>query len=306
MGVNQMNPMMGLGGPMNFPPPGAWAPWQQQGQQSPMMPHPSQFGQNSDFLAAHQQAMLIAKQTYQMAVAQQALAAAGDEWERSSNAGGFGGGSQFGGSQMGGSQIGGSQMGGSQLGINPTFGGSPGFGGNMNMGMFGMGGGMSGYGGMGMPGGWPNASLMPPPGPRSAYGGFGGAQSEYGGSSPGSVAGWGSRSVYGEAFGPSPGDRSSKAFSGSPAQLQQYQQQQQSYFASPTKSTPDRERRKEPSGYSNRADSGKSTTAQHPRPGPRPRTLTAPSSSEPPAQHSSKTKKSPPLLPPSSWSRFQD
>jgi hypothetical protein len=43
------------------------------------------------FLVAHQQAMAIAKQTFQYAVAQQALAAANDEWERSSTMTGFGG-----------------------------------------------------------------------------------------------------------------------------------------------------------------------------------------------------------------------
>ena len=41
------------------------------------------------FLAAHQQAMLIAKQAYQYAVAQQAMQAAGDEWERGSSVSGF-------------------------------------------------------------------------------------------------------------------------------------------------------------------------------------------------------------------------
>jgi hypothetical protein len=45
---------------------------------------------DASFLAAHQQAMLIAKQTYQMTIAQQALQAANDEWERSSNATAFG------------------------------------------------------------------------------------------------------------------------------------------------------------------------------------------------------------------------
>ena len=43
------------------------------------------------FLAAHQQAMAIAKQTFQYAVAQQALAAANDEWERNSTMTGYGG-----------------------------------------------------------------------------------------------------------------------------------------------------------------------------------------------------------------------
>lgn len=62
--------------------PGVSAPTQQQ--------QPS--GNDAAFLAAHQQAMAIAKQTFQMAVAQQALAAANDEWERSSAVTGFGGG----------------------------------------------------------------------------------------------------------------------------------------------------------------------------------------------------------------------
>lgn len=290
--MSQMNPMMGMGGPMNFTPPGGaagWNPWMQQGQPTPpMMPHPNQFAQNSDFLMAHQQAMMIAKQAYQMAVAQHALAAAGDEWERSSNASGFGGSQAFGGG------------GGSQ------FGGSTGFAGNvnMNMGMYGMGGGMAGYGGMPNPG-WPGASMLVPPGPRSAYGGFGGAQSDFGGnnSSPGSVGpgGWGSRSVYGESFGPSPGDRSSKAFTGNSPGYQQQQQEQQTYFPTPSKSSRERERERQESG-----NSGKSSTQSQlsSRPGPRQRTLTAPSSTQVPAQHSSRNKKSPPL-PPSSWSRFQ-
>lgn len=41
------------------------------------------------FLAAHQQAMIIAKQAYQYAVAQQAMQAAGEEWERGSSVSGF-------------------------------------------------------------------------------------------------------------------------------------------------------------------------------------------------------------------------
>lgn len=56
---------------MNFPPPTAAA--------------------DPAFLVAHQQAMAIAKQTFQYAVAQQALAAANDEWERSSTMTRFGG-----------------------------------------------------------------------------------------------------------------------------------------------------------------------------------------------------------------------
>jgi len=38
---------------------------------------------------AHQQAMFMAKQAYQFAVAQQAMQAAGDEWERASHVGGY-------------------------------------------------------------------------------------------------------------------------------------------------------------------------------------------------------------------------
>jgi serine/arginine repetitive matrix protein 2 len=40
-------------------------------------------------MMAHHQAMLMAKQAYQYAVAQQAMQAAGDEWERASHTGGF-------------------------------------------------------------------------------------------------------------------------------------------------------------------------------------------------------------------------
>ena len=256
----RMSQMMNMGGPTNFALPGGppgWNPWLQQGQpMPPMMPHPNQFSQSSDFLAAHQQAMMVAKQAYQMAVAQHAIAAAGDEWERSSNASGLGGGQTFGG--------------GSQ------FGGSTGFAGhmNMNMGMFGMGGGMGGYGGLGGMGmlnpGWPGASMLVPPGPRSAYGGFSGARSDFGGNnSSGSVGpgDWGSRSVHGEPFG-----------------------------SMPQKSSRDPERDRQES-----SNSGKSSTqSQLPsRSGPRPRTRTAPSSTPVPVQHSSRNN------PPSSWGRFQ-
>ena len=279
----QFNPMLAMGaGPMNFSTgsPG-WNPWQQQGQPSPgLMPsHPNQFGQDTNFLAAHQQAMMIAKQTYQMAVAQQALAAAGDEWERNSNVSGFGGSQGF--------------------GPNPGFGVG---GQNMNMGMFGMAGGMGGYGGgmgMGMPNGWSNASLMVPSGARSVYGGaFGGAQSEYGVSSGGG-GGWGSRSVYGESFGPSPGDRASRAFSAAP--LGQPQHRQQQAFPS-AKGNRERERRNESSGHSNRAEGGSSSGQQHIRPGPRLRTLTAPSGSPQPMKM--RRPQPPASPPPSSFRRF--
>jgi serine/arginine repetitive matrix protein 2 len=281
----QFNPMMGMGAnPMSFShsagPPG-WN-WQQQGQPSPGL-MPPQFGSDPNYLMAHQQAMMIAKQTYQMAVAQQALAAAGDEWERNSNVSGFGG--------------------------SQAFGATPGFGGpsmNMNVGMFGMGGGMGGFGsgmGMGMSHGWPNPSLMVPSAPRSAYGGaFGGAQSEYGGS-PGGGSGWGSKSVYGESFGPSSGDRALKTFSATPRGQPQnrLQQQQESYFPS-AKGNRERERRNESSGHSNRADGGSNSSGQqHSRSGPRPRTLTAPSSSQTPVKVRRPEPSSPP---PSSFRRF--
>ncbi|KAL5535960.1 hypothetical protein ACEPAF_4054 [Sanghuangporus sanghuang] len=90
--------------------------WEQQGMSTPMMggmsamaplngmpgmsmgmgPNPPQFmvsspppGADAAFLAAHRQAMQIAKQAYQYAVAQQAMAAAADEWERGSSVSAF-------------------------------------------------------------------------------------------------------------------------------------------------------------------------------------------------------------------------
>ena len=90
---------MGMGSPMALPmgfgpSQGGWA----SGMLSPaqfMIPRPP----DPNLLMAHQQAMMYAKQAYQMAVAQQAMAAAGEEWERGSAIGSFGGaGSVFGGS----------------------------------------------------------------------------------------------------------------------------------------------------------------------------------------------------------------
>ncbi|GJJ13261.1 hypothetical protein Clacol_007512 [Clathrus columnatus] len=118
-----------LGKVVNGPPPvdedevtldaRAQAAWPQFGMQMPMQPMPmpmpmqSMFAMggnmggmtigpqmqmsfpnpmpNSDpaFLAAHQQAMAIAKQTFQYTVAQQALAAANEEWERGSTMTGY-------------------------------------------------------------------------------------------------------------------------------------------------------------------------------------------------------------------------
>lgn len=58
----------------------------------------------------------MAKQAYQMAVAQQAMAAAGDEWERSSNMGGYGGAARP--PSLFGMQTGSFYGGGSMLGVN--------------------------------------------------------------------------------------------------------------------------------------------------------------------------------------------
>lgn len=77
--VNGMNPMPGtpgMGMGMGMP------------QQQFLNPMAMQ-GADPVFLAAHQQAMLIAKQAYQVAVAQQAMAAAADEWERGSSVSAF-------------------------------------------------------------------------------------------------------------------------------------------------------------------------------------------------------------------------
>jgi len=165
-----VNPIVGVDGAMpgiNSP---AWAPWQQQQQQQQLMASMGsmvpQFNNDASFFAAHQHAMMIAKQAYQMAVAQHAIAVAGDEWERSSN---IGGGSVYGGG--GGSVYGGIAGGG------------------------GSGGGMLTVPGMGIP------SMMPnqwPAGPVVFPGRISSSQSEFGG---------GSRSVYGESFGPSMSSR---------------------------------------------------------------------------------------------------
>jgi serine/arginine repetitive matrix protein 2 len=100
MGMNHragvMNPMMGMG-PMGLG-MGMGMPQQNMGMmmgnpwmsQPPMlqqfMPPPPQ-STDSQLLAAHQHALMAAKQAYQFAVAQQAMQAAGDEWERGSTLG---------------------------------------------------------------------------------------------------------------------------------------------------------------------------------------------------------------------------
>lgn len=127
-------------------------------------------GNDPNYMNAHQQAILFAKQAYQLAVAQQAMDAAGEEWERASNVNGPAGGSVSGASMLGGA-------GGLGGGMPPFMGmGTPGMMG-MPMGM-GMGMPMMNMGmGMGMPG------MLFPPAPSSAYGG----------STAGSVYGGGSR-----------------------------------------------------------------------------------------------------------------
>jgi len=170
--MSTLNPMMGMGLPMSMP--------MQMGFGSPMhspspylMPAPA----DPNFLAAHQHAMMYAKQAYQMAVAQQAIAAAGDEWERGSTVGGYGGSRIIGASP-------------SPAMMSPHFGMMP----------------------MGQGYGWSSpSSAYLPSSSQSMYGGpvngggsglISNSRSEYGG-----VRGpnnWpSSRSSYGESFGPS-------------------------------------------------------------------------------------------------------
>lgn len=147
---------------------------------------------------AHQQAMMIAKQTYQLAVAQQAMREAGDEWERGSTVSGWGGGGG------GGSRS--SMAAPSVLGMGMNMGM------NMNPNAFGM-----------PPGAWPSGggggggSAA-----RSMYAGSMYAASEVGGGGGGGM-GWSTNSVYGESFG-SPRDRSSRGFRQSQGQQQQHAQ----------------------------------------------------------------------------------
>ncbi|KAH9885432.1 hypothetical protein C8Q73DRAFT_795850 [Cubamyces lactineus] len=189
---NSMMPTgMGTMGPVNVTPPTpmGFTPQTPQSMFNPAgnFMFPPMMPPNADpaFLAAHQQAMLAAKQAFQIAVAQQALAAANEEWERGSTAtsafGGFNG--------MGG-------MGGMGGGMFP--GATPGF--PMNMGM-----------GLGM-GPWPNPMMFASS--QSMYAGSVIGGSELGVNTGGRGAGWGSRSAYGEPSGyaGSPGDRASMAF----------------------------------------------------------------------------------------------
>ena len=175
-----VNPMFNLTppSPMSWRPPSAVLP-----PQSYMFPVPPS---NSDpsFLAAHQQAMMVAKQAYQIAVAQQAMAQANEEWERGSTATS----AAFGGSVTGYGGMGGVPMGMGMPGMQGMGGMSPAAGGIF-----------PGYG-MGMQAGWPNG-MMFPTSAQSMYAAsmVGGGGSEMGGnmSTVGNAGGWGTRSEYG-------------------------------------------------------------------------------------------------------------
>ncbi|KAH0837839.1 hypothetical protein J3R83DRAFT_6051 [Lanmaoa asiatica] len=172
-----------------------WAAWQQPmvSGMTPMVP--PQFSNDPTYLAAHQRALLVAKQAYQMAVAQHAMQMAGEEWERSSNVGFGSGGSVYGGGSGGsvyGGGGGGSMYGGGSGGS--VYGGMVGGPGMAPMGMMGM-------PNMGMlmpPNQWARSSVAFPSATTSVYGGISSSQSEFGGS-----GGWGTRSAYGDSFGSS-------------------------------------------------------------------------------------------------------
>lgn len=248
--MSMMSSMMGGLSPSPMAPmnPGMNSASPMQWQTQPGMLSPQQFmypnmPPNADpaFLAAHQQAMMFAKQAFQMAVAQQAMAAAEEEWER--------------GSTVAASMVGGS--GGRGFGtpsMSPMY---------PNQAGFGMG--MGGMGGMGMPmqGGW--GGMMFPNSAQSMYAGSV-AGSELGVNGRG--VGWGSRSAYGD---PSGNDRSSMAFRGSAYGFQ-------------------------PAPMPSRPESF-GQAGQQIRPGPRPRTRTAPTG-DAPAATSGANKRQPP---PSSW-----
>lgn len=185
-----INVTMENGAPGTMP---SWGSWQQ-----PMgigMMVPPQFNNDPAYLAAHQRALLIAKQAYQMAVAQHAMQMAGEEWERSSNIGFGSGGSVYGGGS-GGSVYGGGS-GGSIYGGGSGGSGYGGMGGGSGMPPIGMMG-MPNIGLLMPPNQWGRSSVAFPSAAASVYGGISSSQSEYGGN-----GGWGTRSVYGDSFGPS-------------------------------------------------------------------------------------------------------
>jgi hypothetical protein len=151
-------------------------------------------------LVAHQQAMLIAKQTYQLAVAQQAMRDAAEEWERGSAISGWGGGQ---------SSVGTPSVFGMGMGLNMGM--------NMNVDSMGLPGSFPGArGSLAIPNaggmGWSIGGMANLPGGsvRPMFAGGLYAASDYGGGSDrGAVAGWATNSVYGESFG-APRDRSSR------------------------------------------------------------------------------------------------
>ncbi|KAI6015637.1 hypothetical protein EDC04DRAFT_2752210 [Pisolithus marmoratus] len=170
-----VNPMMGMGMEGNMSgmmTANGWVPWQQPMAtgMSGMVPQ-LQFNNDPAFLAAHQRAMMLAKQAYQMAVAQHAIAVAGEEWERTSNTGFGGGGSVYGGGSTA------SVYGGAGI----TAGAS-----------------MPNPGMLMPPGQWHGAPVMFPSTALMYGGGISSTQSEFGGGTA-----WASRSAYGESFGPS-------------------------------------------------------------------------------------------------------
>ena len=176
--MSTLNPMMGMGlqmpMQMGFGSPNSVAWGGNMHAPSPyLMPPPA----DPNFLAAHQHAMMYAKQAYQMAVAQQAMAAAGDEWERGSSIAGYRGSSMISTSS-------------SPAVMTPQFGMMP----------------------MGQGYGWSSPSSVYLPGSsQSIYGGLlnsgGGASINNSRSEHGGVSGpknWpSSRSSYGDSFGPS-------------------------------------------------------------------------------------------------------
>jgi len=154
--------------------------------------------------AVHQQAMMIAKQTYQLAVAQQAMRDAAEEWERGSAISGWSG------ARSSASMPNMLNMGmGTGLNMNMNMGGGGGGGGGGMGGFPGAAGSFAMSGGGGM---WPNGGVSGFHGnpTRGMYSGY--AASEIGGGGGGGSGGggWTTSSVYGESFG-APRDRPSRA-----------------------------------------------------------------------------------------------
>jgi serine/arginine repetitive matrix protein 2 len=87
--MNLVNPMMGMGVgmPQQNMPMMMGNPWMQPNPMLQQFVPPPPQNTDTQLLAAHQHAMMVAKQAYQLAVAQQAMQAAGDEWERGSTLG---------------------------------------------------------------------------------------------------------------------------------------------------------------------------------------------------------------------------